>query len=251
MAGKKQKHNKKQSPVIPHIDKMGEMGTDNKILKIQNYIYNNSKKISYIAIAVIVGVVLIFVIKGTLTKNKAEKTQKAMTALSRIMPYYNAPDFKRALFGDSAKTMRGERVIGLLDIIDKYSGTDQAILAALYAGNSYLTLNKADEAIEYFEEALDSKSNEVVQAAYAGLGSCYDIKGDLEKAADNYQKASDLAISDNAISRYSYYAARDYEKLNKKEKAEKIYNFIINKGKFSEFANYAKAGLVRLGIKID
>lgn len=251
MAEKKQKHNKKHDPVIPHIDKMGAIETNNKVLKIQKYIYDNSRKISYIAIAVIVAVVLIFVINGTLTKNKSKKTQKAMVALSRIVPYYEAPDFKKALFGDSTKTIRGERVIGLLEIIDEYSGTDEAILAALYAGNSYLTLNKANEAIEYLEEALESKSNEVVQAAYAGLGACYEINGDLEEAANNYQKASDLAITDNAIGRYSYYTARVYEKLKKKEKAEKIYKKIINKSKFSEFANYSKAGLVRLGIKID
>jgi len=251
MAGKNQRKNKKSSPVIPHIDKMGAVETENRVLKIQQYIYNNSKKISYIAIGLIITVVLIFIINGTMQKSKSKKTQKAMVALSRIVPYYNAPDFKRALFGDSAKTVRGERVIGLLDIIDEYSGTDQAILAALYAGNSYLTLNKANEAIEYFEKALDSKSNEVLQASYAGLGACYEILGNLDDAAENYQKASDLAISDNAIGRYSYYTARVYEKLNKKEKAEKIYKKIINKSKFSEFANYAKAGLVRLGIKID
>ena len=252
MAGKNQKKNKKTNPVISHhIDKMVEVETDNKILKIQQYIYNNSKKISYIAIGLIITVVLIFIINGTMKKSKSKKTQKAMVALSRIVPYYNAPDFKRALFGDSAKTVRGERVIGLIDIIDEYSGTEQATLAAFYAGNSYLTLNKATEAIEYFEKALDSKSNEVLQASYAGLGACYEILGNLDNAAENYQKASDLAISDNAIGRYSYYAARSYEKLNKKEKAEKIYKKIINKSKFSEFANYAKAGLVRLGIKID
>ncbi len=251
MAGKKQKQGRKTNPVIPHIDKMGEIETDNKVLKIQQYVYNNAKKISYIAGILIVGVILAFVINGTLKKSNSKKTQKAMVALNRITPYYNAPDFKRALFGDSSKTIRGERIIGLLEIIDEYSGTEQANLASLYAGNSYLTLNKANEAIEYFEKALDSKSNEVLQASYAGLGSCYEILGSLEESADNFQKAKDLAVSDNAEARYSYYEARAYEKLNKKDKAENIYKDIINKNKFSEFANYAKAGLVRLGIKID
>lgn len=251
MADKNKKHGKKSNPVIPHIDKMGEVETENKVLKIQQYIFNNSKKISYIAGALILAVVLVFIINGKMKTSKSENTQKAMVALSRIVPYYEAPDFKRALFGDSSATIRGERIIGLIEIVNTYSGTEQANLAALYAGNSFLTLDKANEAIEYFEDALNSQSNEVLQAAYAGLGACYEILANLDEAATYYQKAKDIAVSDNAVGRYSYYAARAYEKLNKKDKAEKIYKEIINKSKFSEFANYAKAGLVRLGIKID
>jgi len=225
--------------------------SDNLVVRAQQFIYNNSKAVSYSLIGLIVLVTLVFVLNNLMEKSGEENRQKAMVALTRILPYYEAPDYKRALFGDSTKTVRGDRIIGLLEIIEKYEDTDQGKLAAFYAGSSYLALNKTKEAIEYFEIATDSPSNVVLTGTYAGLGACYEEMKDYDNAVDYYGKASELAVTYAAKYRYSYYTAKTYEKKGDKESAEKIYREIIAKDKFSEFSNYARAGLVRLGMKID
>ncbi|MFC2131143.1 tol-pal system YbgF family protein [Bacteroidota bacterium] len=228
-----------------------EFETDNKVLKVQQFIFNNSKAISYSFLGIIVIVALIFVVKNTVQKNTDEGMQKAIVALDRILPYFDAPDYKKALFGDSSKTIRGDRVIGLLEIVEEFGSTKQGKVAALYAGNSYLAINKAEDAIEYFDIALDSPSKIVLEGAYAGLGACNEIVGEFDEAASYYIKSSEIAITESSKARYNYYAAKNYEKLGNKDAAEKIYKEIIAKNKYSEFSNFSKAGLVRLGMKID
>ena len=232
-------------------DEIVEPETDNTILKMQHYIYKNSKMISIISIAVIVVVAGIFIGKNIWDKTNDENAQKASVALDRIIPYYDAPDYKKALFGDSSRTVRGEKIIGLLDIVDLYEGTKQGKVAALYAGNSYLALNKAEEAIEFFEIAVESPSKIVLAGAYAGIGASYEILGKYEDAVSNYEKASEYSVTDITVARYNYYAGLNYEKLGKKDEAINLYNEIIAKNKFNEFGSLAKAGLVRLGMKID
>ncbi|MFH1051315.1 MAG: tetratricopeptide repeat protein [bacterium] len=228
-----------------------DVQSGNTIERVQQFIYENSKAISYGLIGLIVIVALAFFLSSYLEKSSAEDKEKAMVALTRIMPLYDAPDYKKALFGDSSATVRGERVIGLLEIVDKYESTDQGKLAALYAGTSYLALNKAQEAVEFFEIATDSQSKVVLTGAYAGLGACYELLNDNDKAAEYYVKSAEIAIAESTKARYNYYAAKIYEKSGDKESAAKIYREIIAKDKFSEFSNYSRSGLVRLGMKID
>ena len=232
-------------------DSRVEVETDNKIVKAQHFIYNNRNLISYVAIAIIAAVVGLYWLTNYMTQESKISSEKAMVALDRIYKYYDAPDYKKALFGDSSATVRGERVIGLLEIIDEYGGTDQAYVASFYAGNSYLALSKADEAMGYFEKASGSSSKLILQGAYSGMGACYELKNDLEQAASYYSKASDLAVDDLAKARLSYYAALCYEKSGDKEKAIELYTHISNKNRYNEFGNFSKAGLSRLGMKID
>lgn len=251
MASLSDKSNKEQKVSKSKDRESGEVQTDNKILRAQQFIYNNSKAISYGLIGLIVVVTLIFILKNTFQKSAEEDKENAMVALTRILPYYEAPDYRKALYGDSSVTVRGEKIIGLLEIVEKYESTEQGKLAALYVGSSYLALNKAKEAIEFFEIATDSPSKAVLTGAFAGLGASYELLKDNEAATEYYLKASESAISEATKERYNYYAARIYENIGNKEAASKIYKEIISKDKFSEFSNYSKAGLVRLGMKID
>ncbi len=223
----------------------------NTIERLQHFIYEYRNIISYVSIAVIILVLVGFWLKGYLAEKNQEDSEKAMVALTRIYPYYDAPDYRKALFGDSSRTIRGERVIGLLEILDKYSGTDQAYVAAFYAGNSYLALDQADNAIEYFEISLNSPSKTVIEGSYAGLGACYELKGNYEEAADYYEKAASLSIDETTKARYSYYAAVCFEKNNNKEKAINIYKDIMFKNRYNEFGNLAKGRLARLGTIIE
>lgn len=228
-----------------------EAETDNKVIKVQHFIYKNKKMISIVSVSVLLLIAIAIVGINWWSTTSDEKLQKASVALDRIIPYYEAPDYRKALFGDSSRTIRGEQVIGLIEIVEEYGGTNQGKVAALYAGNSYLTLGKAEEAIEYFEIATDSPSKAVLVGAYAGMGASNEILGNYEEAISNYGEAVKYAISDIAIARYNYYAGLNYERLGKKTEAENLYNEIAAKNKFNEFGNLAKAGLARLGMKID
>jgi tetratricopeptide (TPR) repeat protein len=224
---------------------------DNKIVRFQEFIQNNSKKVSYISIGVIVAVALLFFLKNYLEKTAEEKRQTATVALSRIMPYYDAPDYRLALYGDETKTIRNQKVIGLIDIVKKYESTNPGKIAALYAGNSFLAVGKAQDAVKYFEIAMDSPSKVVVMGANAGLGGCNELLKKYEEAATYYEKAAELSLADGAKNRLLYFAGTMYEKLGNKEKAEKVYRGIVDEDQYSEYANYAKAGLTRLGMIIE
>jgi tetratricopeptide (TPR) repeat protein len=228
----------------------GRTGDNNIFSVIQQYVDQNSKKIIGISIAVVIAVALFFVIRGIVQKNQEEDRQQASVTLTRILPYYQANDCQKALYGDPTKTVRNQKIIGLVEIVDKYKGTKQGKIAALYAGNCFLTLNKTDKAIEYFDIALDSPSQIVMEGASAGLGKSNELKGNYKDAASNYEKASGYSITYGAKDRYQFYAGLCYEKLGEKDKAEKIYREIVNANR-SEFVGPAKTGLVRLGTIIE
>lgn len=223
----------------------------NLIVKIQGYIENNRKKVMTVSTVVVVATVLFFVIKGFVEKKSEENQKIASVSLSRILPYYTSNDYQRALFGDSLRTVRGQKIIGLVMIADEYGSTAQGKVAALYAGNCYLSMNQANESKKYFEMATGASSTLVKMGAYAGLGASYELQNNLSEAVKNYERASEIAETDDSKIRYTYYSALCNEKLGNKETAEKKYRQIIDESGFSEFSKYAKIGLTRLGMIIE
>lgn len=180
-----------------------------------------------------------------------DKTVQASVALSRIVDKYKSSDYTGALYGDSVSQVRGEDVIGLIEIIEDYESTPPGKLAALYAGNSYLSMKKSDEAMNYFEIAIKANSNIVLAGANAGYAVCLEESGDLEAAADHYNKAANLISQKNLKARYRFYAALNFEKAGNKNQAVELYNDIINSNDYSEFANFAKSALLRVGTEIE
>ncbi len=81
---------------------------------------------------------------------------------------------------------------GFLGIIDNYSGTNVANLAHYYAAVSYLKMGNLDEALNYIEDY--SPDGAVMPVMKNGvLGDIYSEKNELDKAAEYYKKAADLA----------------------------------------------------------
>lgn len=218
--------------------------------KLQAFIEENQKAINIGALAVIGLVVLIFVIRYFVSKSEEEKENKASVAISRILPYIENAEYEIALRGDKTKKVRGEEVIGLVEIVKKYKGVPQSYVAAVYAGNCYLQLEKYKEAIEYFKIALGSKSPIVLEGASAGLGVCYESLNNFSEAAKYYEMASNYALPIGVKDRYMYFQALCLEKQGDKKKAEKLFRTIIGNNQ-SEFVGYAKAGLIRLGTIIE
>ena len=212
-----------------------------------NFIQKNSKLIMILS-------ALVIVIIGAFVylKNKSnEDAQTASLLITRVLPYYESADYQKALNGDPTKTYMGEPVKGLKYIVSEFGGTDQGKVAALYVGNILLSTNNYSEAKEYFEKASNSPSKEIQSGALAGMAGCLETDKKYEEAAKLFEEAALLIADDELQSRYSFYAGLAYEKAGNKEIAEKTYREIMMKSKLSEFAQLAKAGLVRIGTIIE
>ena len=222
--------------------------------KINLFVHENSKLVSWVSIGLVLLVVVVFFASNYIKDSAVKNQDKAATALSRVIKLYNDKDaqsINAALYGSKSLIIRGEAVIGLVEIVKKYEGTPQGKLAALYAANLFYLERKNSEADKYFNIAAEADSKLVIEGAYAGLGALEEVKGNYEKAISNYKKAVDNYTDYGSKNRYEYFMALCSEKLNKKDDAIKIYKGIISENKTPEFVGRAKAGLVRLGTIIE
>src|SRR5512133_1518364 len=74
--------------------------------------------------------------------NSAKENDRAQLELARIRPYYDRGEFAVAGNGDSSKTYGGEKIHGLLYIVNEWGSTASGKIAALYLGNSYVALGQ-------------------------------------------------------------------------------------------------------------
>jgi tetratricopeptide (TPR) repeat protein len=251
MFGKKQNNENEEIQITKKSTKTQPQAEENKVVKFQRWVEQNNKTVIIISVAVIAVTVLFFLGKSMLEKSAEEKKIKSSLALNRVLQYFSTGDYQKALEGDPAMIIRGDKLIGLKAIADQYSGTDAGKIAALYAGNSLLMINKGLEAEKYFDIALGSDSKMIKMGANAGMGAVSEIKNDFKAALKNYQNAVDLAQNDDSKFRYIYYTGLCYEKLGDKQKAEEKYRNIIEEAKSGEFIRFAKVGLIRIGTIIE
>lgn len=215
---------------------------------INEFVQKNWKMIIVFSVAVIVLVGLILLFRANNQKNE----QNASKALSRIETYFLSGQYENALYApDSLPMIRGEKVIGLIKIVEEYSSTKAGERAALYAADAYYQISKFNEAKVYYEKSINSSINDIKIGGYAGTAACDEKDGKLQDAATNYLKAVELIQDDGLKLRYMYFAGICNEKSGKKEDAKEIYRKIINLNKFGEFNNMAKAGIVRLGDVVE
>lgn len=245
----KQKEEKNQDEILKQTN-ISPVDKGNLVLRVQNFVETNRKLVIGISIGVLVIAVLLFFIKARLEESSKEDSIKASVSISRVLQYYQEGNYQVALNGDSVKTVRGEKVIGLIEIVKKYEGTDQGKYAALYTASAYLNLNKPQEAKKYFEIALKSPAKIVQEGANAGLATIYEMEGKYQEAANYYEQAALIAVELGLKNRYQFFQALCLEKAGDKEKAEKLYREVIGDNR-SDYVNSAKAGLIRLGTIIE
>jgi tetratricopeptide (TPR) repeat protein len=242
---KEKKNFKKTIPVEKY-----EAEQENIITKAQELIDKKGKVILIVSIAVIALTAILFYYRSYSAEQTIQDKEDAATAISRVMPIIQQEQYQVALNGDPNYQIRGEQVIGLVDIVKKYDGTDQAYLAAFYAGDAYMKLNDLQNAEKYFKMAIDSDSEIVKEGSYSGLGKVLELKGDFAKAAEMYKKAANSTNLDASKEKFLMYAATCMEKAGSKDEAGKLYKEVlsINKGKYESMA---KSAILRLGMKID
>lgn len=203
---------------------------------------------------VVLGAVLIILAIGGIVYWNISQKQRAETAatlLARVFTYYDNGDYERALYGDTTKTVRGEPVRGLVDIVQEYGGTEPGRVAALYAGSAYLLQGDAAKARPYFEIAAKAKAPLVLVGAYAGLAACTEEDGKVAEAAQLYEHAATIGAPLGLAERYRFFAAYCYEQAGNAQKAIQLYRQLLQDNEFSDFASEAKAGLARLGTAVE
>lgn len=167
-------------------------------------------------IAVIIIVIFFYV------NNKKAKGEEAEVKLSSVISIYESGKYQEAINGDAATGTSG-----LLEIVNNYGSTESGETAKLYLGNCYYFQKDYDNALKYFEDY--SGSNNIVKASViSGIGAVYEAKGDLKKAAENYEKSAN--INKNVIINQEnlFYAIRAYSQAGDKENAKRIYEQLKN-----------------------
>ena len=208
------------------------------------------KKIFRIGIGVTVIIIISVVAVVFYNKSKYENEQNASAALSRIRVIFESGDYSKALNGEATRLIRDTPVLGLKEIINQYGNTENGRVAALYTGNSLISIKKHSEAIEYFEKALSSSSMEVVTSALIGLAVCKETQNDYISSADYYERASQQSTQPTTKDKLRLYAAMSFEKAGNKEKAEVLFREIL-RSESSEYISESKSGLTRLGMIVE
>ena len=186
--------------------------------KTERYIEENQKSLIIIiaVIAVIVG--------GYLSFQKfyvAPLEKEAASQMFTAERYFETDSFNLALIGD------GEE-LGFIDIIDEYGITKAANLAHYYAGVSYLHLGDYEKAIEYLK-LFDTDEELVGSISLADVGDAYFELGKTEEAVSFYEKAVDNSDNDMLTPMYLMKLGEAYEKLGNYDDAIEAYKHIKEK----------------------
>ena len=116
---------------------------------------------------------------------------------------------------------------GLIDISDKYSGTDAGNLASYMAGIAYLKTNKYDKAIEYLNKF--SSDDEILEPMAKGkIGDAFSDIDQLDEAFEYYKKAANIRENSFSTPLYLFKAANTAIEIGKFDEALKMFNKIKN-----------------------
>jgi tetratricopeptide (TPR) repeat protein len=162
---------------------------------------------------------------------QAPKELAASEALLGVQEQFAVDSFQNVLDG-TVKTIPGadgasttETVMGALEIINQYGGTDAGNLARFYAGVAYLKLGQFNEAIQQLED-FDAGSSSLQASAYSALGDAYSENGDFDNGLQHYKKACDLPANDFYTPMNLYKAGLLSEKQGNRAEAKAFYERI-------------------------
>jgi tetratricopeptide (TPR) repeat protein len=162
------------------------------------------------AIAVLVVIVIL------LGKKSEQDNLAATTQLARVVTLFESGSYQEAIDGKP-----GTNIVGLTNIVDNYSGTEQGELAKIYLAHSYYFLGDIDKALEYYDDYSGSDPM-FIAAALAGSASCYEAKNESEEAARLFKKASSVSESNAANHEYLLKSGINFIDAGMKDEAKII-----------------------------
>lgn len=206
--------------------------------QVSGFWEKNSKQI-------IIAVAAVLLIGGGIAGYKyfisGPKIEKSNEAIFRAEAYFRMDSLQLALNGDATNA-------GFIKIMDKYSGTPAANLAAFYAGASYLRLGDYAKAEKYLKE-FSTAAPQINARAKSLLADTYAEQGKKEEAAKLYREAAGIFEKDEFnSSEYLFRAGYLYESLGKTADAIDAYKQIKEKYPRSERGYEVDKYLARLGV---
>lgn len=117
----------------------------------------------------------------------------------------------------------------LKDVISSYPSTQASVVAALDLGRLYHDYKKYDDEISVLTEAVPEADHPVTKAMLLdNLGIAFEVKGDCNKALEQWQKISDHPKMSAFYGKAIINSALCYEKLNQPDKALAYYEKFDN-----------------------
>lgn len=184
-------------------------------------------------IAVIVAIIAFAAFQAfTPESSESKGNNEADAAVAKVEHLVLAGNYDIALEGN-------DEIEGLLEIIEKYSGTSAANKANLFAGIAYAQKKQYNDAITYLSQYNGGDNIAAANAKHL-LGTCYSQIEEYEKAISTVLEAA--ALADNAgITPLCWRdAAAMYEVLDNDKEAMNLYNRIKNEYPYSPVAEEAE-----------
>lgn len=196
-------------------DNLGFDNVEQTLTKTEQFLENNAKQVG-IAVGAVVAVVLAFFAYNTYVV--APKVAESGTEMAQAIKWFEADSMELALNGNGAN-------YGFLDIIDEYGSTPAGNSAHYYAGLAYYALGEFQNAIEELDSY--SASNTATGAMALGvIGDAFVELGQMDDAADFYQKAAKSTDNSFTTPLFLWKAGLALEAIDESSKAVKLYETI-------------------------
>jgi len=174
----------------------------------------------------LVGFISIMLI-GVFTYSKLITEPKESNAFNEM--YFAQKKFDEAILIDNDSlyniALSGDELnMGMLDVIEEFSGTNAANLAHYYTGMMYLNMNDYENSIKYLSKF---SSNDILLSSLASgsIGDAFAELNQFEDAYDYYVKAS-KGDNNYTTPLFLYKAGTVAMRLNKFKKAEEYFTSI-------------------------
>ena len=207
------------------------------ISKTEKYFEDNKKSILIVVAGIVVIIAAYFGWQKMIVEPAEQEAQQQLFWAER---YFEKDSVKQAMNGDGTH-------MGLIDIVDQYSGTPSGNLATYYLGICYLNTGKYEEAIASLED-FDAEDVMLGPVATAAIGDANMELGRTEYAIDYYLKASNMYKNEFTTPIFLMKAGSAYESMNNFADALKVYEQVktdfpeTREGKeIDKYIAYAKA----------
>ncbi|MFQ5633548.1 MAG: tol-pal system YbgF family protein [bacterium] len=148
---------------------------------------------------------------------------------------------------EGAQYQEATRILGPLT--SRYSGTESAGFGTILLAKSFLALEQFDEAEQYFRTYLEDYDDDLLSlAARTGLASCYDQKGEYDRAAKAYEQAANFRMKSFQAPELLLAAARCYHLANDGANAKRVLQSLIEQYPESQLISSARQKLAELSL---
>ncbi|MEY2963973.1 MAG: hypothetical protein RL754_1234 [Bacteroidota bacterium] len=199
------------------VDNLGLENVEQTLTKTEQFLEKNARQVGIAVAAVVVVVVAAWLYK---TQVVEPKNKEAATEMAQAVKWFEAEQMELVLQGNGQD-------YGMLDIIEEYGSTPSGDAAHYYAGVAYYSQGNYEKAIEMLD-AYPKTDVATAAMAYGVMGDAFVELGQLDDAADFYEKGANVTDNNFTTPLNLWKAGLAYEGLGENGKAVKLYTRIQN-----------------------